>query len=174
MSLKSHSIPQKSYVSPRKSRNFWIVPCCTHTTELIYWTGYGVATISRLLKIIGLFCRISSLLQGSFAKETYNLKESTIRSHPIALSRTNSPLISATTFRTKATCFRKRDTHFRWCIWMSHPFPQLITAKELLFSWALLYTTHNTQHTTHNTQHTTEYIWLPPKNHLLLLWGGFD
>ena len=29
---------------------------------------YGVATISRLLKIIGLFCRISSLLQGSFAK----------------------------------------------------------------------------------------------------------
>jgi len=31
---------------------------------------YGVATISRLLEIIGLFCRISSLLQGSFAKET--------------------------------------------------------------------------------------------------------
>jgi len=30
---------------------------------------YGVATISRLLKIIGFFCRISSLLQGSFAKE---------------------------------------------------------------------------------------------------------
>jgi len=26
-------------------------------------------------KIIGLFCRISSLLQGSFAKETYNLEE---------------------------------------------------------------------------------------------------
>ena len=24
--------------------------------------GYGVATISRLLKMIGLFCRISSLL----------------------------------------------------------------------------------------------------------------
>jgi len=44
---------------------------------------YEVATISRLLKIIGLFCRISSLLQGSFAKETYNLKEPTNRSHPI-------------------------------------------------------------------------------------------
>ena len=29
------------------------------------------------VKIIGLFCRISSLLQGSFAKETYNLKEPT-------------------------------------------------------------------------------------------------
>jgi len=42
-----------------------------------------VATISRLLKITGLFCRISSLLQGSFAKETYNFKEHTSRSHPI-------------------------------------------------------------------------------------------
>jgi len=45
---------------------------------------YGVATLSRFLRIIGLFCRISSLLQGSFAKETYNLKEPTDRSHPIA------------------------------------------------------------------------------------------
>ena len=32
---------------------------------------YGVATIGRLLEIMGLLCRISSLLQGSFAKETY-------------------------------------------------------------------------------------------------------
>ena len=31
---------------------------------------YGVATISRLLKITGLFCKISSLVLGSFAKET--------------------------------------------------------------------------------------------------------
>jgi len=48
---------------------------------------YGVATISRLLKIIGLFCRIWSLLQGSFAKETYNLKEPTKRSHPIPFNQ---------------------------------------------------------------------------------------
>jgi len=47
---------------------------------------YGVATMSRLLKIIRLFCRIQSLLQGSFANETYNLKEPTNRSHPICLS----------------------------------------------------------------------------------------
>jgi len=44
---------------------------------------YGVATIRRLLKIIGLFCRISSLLLGSFAKETYNFKQTTNRSHPV-------------------------------------------------------------------------------------------
>ena len=45
--------------------------------------SYGMATISRLPKIIGLFCRIPSLLQGSFAKETYHSKEPTNRSHPI-------------------------------------------------------------------------------------------
>ena len=43
---------------------------------------YAVATTSRLLKIIGLFCKISSLLQGSFAKETYNFIDFTNRSHP--------------------------------------------------------------------------------------------
>ena len=42
-----------------------------------------MATMSRLLEITGLFCRISSLLWGSFAKETYNFKEPTNRSHPI-------------------------------------------------------------------------------------------
>ena len=47
---------------------------------------YGVAMISRLLKIIGLFCRISSLLEGSFAKETCNFKEPTSRSHPIGIN----------------------------------------------------------------------------------------
>jgi len=35
---------------------------------------YGVATISRLLEIIGLFGRLSFLLLGSFAKETYTFK----------------------------------------------------------------------------------------------------
>jgi len=53
---------------------------------LIQVTGicwYGMAMISRLLKVIGLFCRISSLLYGSFAKETYHFEEPTSRSHPI-------------------------------------------------------------------------------------------
>jgi len=43
-----------------------------------------VATISRLLKIIGLFCKRALLNRGYSAKETYNLKEPTDRSHPIA------------------------------------------------------------------------------------------
>ena len=51
------------------------------------YSFYGLATISRLLKMIGLFCRISSLLYVSFAKETYNFKGPTHRSHPIAMMR---------------------------------------------------------------------------------------
>jgi len=39
--------------------------------------------MSRLFKITGLLCRISSFLQGSFAKETYHSKEPTNRSHEI-------------------------------------------------------------------------------------------
>jgi len=47
---------------------------------MLIWGG----SISRLLQIIGLFCRILSLLKGSFTKETYDFKEPTNRSHPIA------------------------------------------------------------------------------------------
>jgi len=43
--------------------------------------GYGVATISRINKMIGLFCRILALLKGSFAKETCNFIDPTKQSH---------------------------------------------------------------------------------------------
>ena len=44
--------------------------------------GYGVATISRINKMIGLFCRLLALLKGSFAKETCNFIDPTKQSHP--------------------------------------------------------------------------------------------
>ena len=40
--------------------------------------SYEVATVSRIDNIIGLFCRIASLLYGSFAKEIYNFIDPTI------------------------------------------------------------------------------------------------
>ena len=43
---------------------------------------YG-ATVSRINEIFCPFCRISSLLQGCFAKETCNFKEPTSHSHRI-------------------------------------------------------------------------------------------
>jgi len=46
---------------------------------------YGVATISRLLKIIGLFCKRALEKRQYSAKETCNFKEHTNRSHPISM-----------------------------------------------------------------------------------------
>ena len=46
---------------------------------------YGVATISRLLKIIRLFCKKALQRRLYSAKETYNFKEPTHRSHPIPI-----------------------------------------------------------------------------------------
>ena len=65
---------------------FWCAN--SDTTHFNMWLmyAYGVATISRLHKIVGLFCRILSLLQGCFAKETCVFKEPTNRSHPIYVS----------------------------------------------------------------------------------------
>ena len=48
--------------------------------------GYGVATISRLLKIIGLFCKRALRKRRYSAKETYNFKEPTNRRRAIPLS----------------------------------------------------------------------------------------
>jgi len=48
---------------------------------------YGVATISRLLQIICLFCKRALKKTWHSAKETYTLKEPTNCSHPIAAGR---------------------------------------------------------------------------------------
>jgi len=42
--------------------------------------------ISRLLKIIGLFCKRSLYKKWYSAKETYNFEEPTNRSHPVVYS----------------------------------------------------------------------------------------
>jgi len=42
-----------------------------------------VATISRILKIIGLFCKRALQKRLYYEKETYNFKEPTSRCHPI-------------------------------------------------------------------------------------------
>ena len=70
------------------------VPIAVYTTTWVYpfpcrnifvcgadW--YGVATISRLLKMIGLFCKRAIQNRRYSVKETCNFKESTNCSHPI-------------------------------------------------------------------------------------------
>jgi len=47
--------------------------------------AYGVATISRRLKIIGLFCKRALKNRRYSVKETYNFQEPTNRGHPISV-----------------------------------------------------------------------------------------
>jgi len=54
---------------------------CLHT--FVFGIHYGVATISRFLKIVGLFCTRALSKRLYSAKETYHFKEPTNRSHPI-------------------------------------------------------------------------------------------
>ena len=53
--------------------------------SLRHFARYGVATISRLLKITGLFCKKDLQKRQYFAKETYDLKEVTKLRHPICV-----------------------------------------------------------------------------------------
>jgi len=48
-------------------------------------TRYGVATISRLLKMIGLFCRISSLSRALLQKRPMNLRSQLIVATPYVI-----------------------------------------------------------------------------------------
>jgi len=64
-------------------------PACTHAyigCQKVLYTLlhelYGVATISRPLKFVGLFCKRALYKRLYSAKETYDLKGSTYRSHP--------------------------------------------------------------------------------------------
>jgi len=67
-----------------------------------------VATVSRIDKIVCLFCRISSLLQGSFAKETYNCINPTNQSHPIAHNQSRA---HANLFGTRTHAHAHVHTH---------------------------------------------------------------
>jgi len=57
-----------------------------HSCVRVIWResySYGVALVSRIDKIIGLFCKRALQTSQYSAKETYNFIDSTIRSHPI-------------------------------------------------------------------------------------------
>ena len=68
---------------------------------------YGVATMSRMLKNIGLFCKRDLQKRPIFCKETYIFKHPTHRSHPIisTLSPKAYFLQTCRISLQKATCF---------------------------------------------------------------------
>jgi len=60
---------------------------CTPQVEI----SYGVALVSRIDKIIGLFCKRALQKSQYSAKETYNFIDPTNRSHPISQVLEQSP-----------------------------------------------------------------------------------
>jgi len=80
-------------------------------------------------KIIGLFCRIASPLQGSFAKETYNVIDPTNQSHPILwvyhVARITKLWLYAHTFQEVCAKYhvfiwRNMMASFQWCVLCGH------------------------------------------------------
>jgi len=60
----------------------WLRDMCPLTC--VSW--YGVATIGRILNIMGLFCKRALQKRLYSAKETYDFQEPTNRSHPICVA----------------------------------------------------------------------------------------
>ena len=72
---------------------------------------HRVATISRPLKIIGLFCKRALWKRPVFSKETCNLKEPTNRSHPITELQRNLLKRVLTVVDELSTFIAARNTH---------------------------------------------------------------
>ena len=99
--------------------------CMRHVTHINEsWYTYGVATVSRINKIVGLFCRIWSLLYASFAKEPYNLIDPTNQSHPIWMSQVALMDESCHTCEWVSSHIRMDHVHtYKWVmshVWISH------------------------------------------------------
>ena len=93
------------------------------TYEWALWmsphTWYRVPTISRLLKIIGLFCKRALLKRRYSAKKTYDFKEPTNRSHPVRMNQRTQMVMS---IWTSHFTYQRVMTHMNESghIWMSH------------------------------------------------------
>jgi len=62
-----------------------VAACCSVLFVLLTGNDYGVALVSRIDKIIGLFCK-RALWKGRYsAKETCNFIDPTDRSHPLSV-----------------------------------------------------------------------------------------
>jgi len=64
------------------TRAYTYIPVCGCMNMGWLWL-VGSLKVQDKSQMISLFCRISFLLQGSFAKESYDFKDPTNRSHPI-------------------------------------------------------------------------------------------
>ena len=116
---------------------------------------YGVATTCRLLKIICLFCKRALWKRLYSAKETYNFKEPTSRSHPISAS---------------SMCFWSVVTHVWIVESISHVWVRFVTPmKESRHTYKSIMSHVSMSHITHMNGSCHAYEWV-----MWLIWGGYD
>ena len=126
--------------------------------------------MSRRLKIIGLFCRISSLLQGSFAKETCTFKAPTNRSHPIQIYNKRPPnkewqhsgRISHTQIYTTTLPHTSTITHTHIPAYTYYTY-----TREHAHAHTHTHTHTHTNLSTHTHTHTQPHSHISPQSHRL-------
>jgi len=77
------SRPKETLKTRAEARRCILFGYALVSRELTRIIEHESQTISRIDQILGLSCRISSLLQGSFTKKTINCIDPTNRNHPI-------------------------------------------------------------------------------------------
>jgi len=117
---------------------------------------YGVATVCRIDKVTGLFCRISSLLQGSFAKETYDLIDPTNQSHPIRHITHTSHIRMK--WVMSHTCIQTHHTHITHTSHIHHTYIRNETRVTDTSHTHHTYITHTSP--IHHTYITHTYEWV--------------
>jgi len=98
---------------------------------MTHFDGSGVATICRLLQIIGLFCKRALWNRLYSVKDTSNFKEPTHRSHPIPYNFENQRMCAMTPFAKRSKAYylyiqrdmRMRFTIVRLFFYTLNPFP---------------------------------------------------
>jgi len=117
--------------------------CVCYDFSIDQTWSYGVATISRLLQIIGLFCKWALHKRWYSVKEPYHFKEPTTRSHPIygyikqVISHMN--MIHTWTWPTHEYDSYMDTTHT--CMWPPHEDDSYMS---LTHTW--IWPTHDTYH----------------------------
>jgi len=92
--------------------------CLTASKTTCASVGYWVASISKLLKIIGLFCKGAQYKRRYSAKGTYHFKEPTNRSHPIVKFLKRRALLSLRTGNWVASQFpRKKSQNAKFTLY---------------------------------------------------------
>jgi len=82
--LEKDSVARR--ISHHQTNSLLATKFAIHSYRIDYmYLYYGVATTSRLLIMIGLFCKRALSKTRYSAKETYNVKEPTNRSHPTCM-----------------------------------------------------------------------------------------